>query len=51
MFTNALLQGDKVPITSLYGALQGLAELGPEVIRIFIIPQIKYIGRYIKFYL
>ncbi|XP_019867093.2 transcription initiation factor TFIID subunit 6-like [Aethina tumida] len=51
MFTNALLQGDKVPITSLYGALQGLAELGPEVIRIFIIPQIKYIGSKIETHL
>lgn len=44
MFTSALEQCDKIPLSSLYGALQGLSELGPEVIRIFILPLIKNIG-------
>lgn len=45
MFTNALQQ-DKVPLSSLYGALQGLSELGTEVTRIFIVPRIKMIGMF-----
>lgn len=45
MFTNALHQ-DKVALPSLYGALQGLSELGAEVTRIFILPKIKSIGLY-----
>ncbi|XP_050309389.1 transcription initiation factor TFIID subunit 6-like [Anthonomus grandis grandis] len=44
MFTNALQQSDKIPMSSLYGALQGLSELGTEVVRIFILPRIKIIG-------
>lgn len=44
MFTNALQQ-DKVPLSSLYGALEGLSELGPEVTRIFILPKVKHIGK------
>ncbi|KAJ8967338.1 hypothetical protein NQ317_007983 [Molorchus minor] len=44
IFTNALQQGEKVPLSSLYGALQGLSELGTEVVRIFILPKIKSIG-------
>lgn len=44
MFTNALQQ-DKVPLSSLYGALEGLSELGPEVTRIFILPKVKNIGK------
>lgn len=50
MFTNALQQ-DKVPLSSLYGALEGLSELGPEVTRIFILPKVKNIGKFsITFY-
>lgn len=45
MFTNALSQGDKMPLSSLYGALQALSELGPEVVRIFILPRVKMIGK------
>lgn len=45
MFCNALQQGDKVPLSSLYGALQGLSELGADVVRIFILPKIKIIGK------
>lgn len=44
MFTNALQQGEKIPLSSLYGALQGLSELGSEVTRIFILPRIRNIG-------
>ncbi|XP_072393317.1 transcription initiation factor TFIID subunit 6 isoform X1 [Diabrotica undecimpunctata] len=50
MFTNALQQ-DKVPLSSLYGALQGLSELGAEVTRIFILPKVKNIGNRIEGYL
>lgn len=46
MFTNALQQCDKIPLSSLYGALQGLSELGPEVTRIFILPKIRGIGTF-----
>lgn len=35
---------DKVHLPSLYGALTGLSELGPEVIKVFIIPQLKFIS-------
>ncbi|CAG9862733.1 unnamed protein product [Phyllotreta striolata] len=47
MFTNALQQ-EKVALSSLYGALQGLSELGAEVIRIFILPRVKSIGQRIE---
>ncbi|XP_023012182.2 TBP-associated factor 6 [Leptinotarsa decemlineata] len=50
MFTNALQQ-DKVPLSSLYGALQGLSELGTEVTRIFILPKIKAIGARVESHL
>lgn len=51
MFCNALQQGDKVPLSSLYGALQGLSELGADVVRIFILPKIKIIGARIETHL
>lgn len=51
MFTNALNQGDKVPLSSLYGALEGLSELGAEVIRIFILPKLKIVGARIETHL
>lgn len=51
MFTNALNQGEKVPLSSLYGALEGLSELGAEVIRIFILPKLKAIGARIEAHL
>ncbi|KAJ8920590.1 hypothetical protein NQ315_004729 [Exocentrus adspersus] len=51
MFCNALNQADKVPLSSLYGALQGLSELGTEVARIFILPKIKVIGARIESHL
>lgn len=48
MFSNALKQGDKLALSSLYGALEGLSELGPEVIKAFIVPRVKSIGRVLK---
>lgn len=50
MFSQAL-QGDKSPLSSLYGAIEGLSELGPEVIKVFVIPKIKYISSRIEQYL
>ncbi|XP_044752034.1 transcription initiation factor TFIID subunit 6 [Coccinella septempunctata] len=50
MFTNALNQGDKMPLSSLYGALQALSELGPEVVRIFILPRVKMIAARLEQY-
>lgn len=37
------LQGEK-PLSSLYGAIQGLSELGPEVVKVLILPKIKALG-------
>ncbi|KAK9872277.1 hypothetical protein WA026_017082 [Henosepilachna vigintioctopunctata] len=51
MFTNALNQGDKMPLSSMYGALQALSELGPEVVRIFVLPRVKIIGSCIEHHL
>ncbi|KAF5307737.1 hypothetical protein FQR65_LT06608 [Abscondita terminalis] len=51
MFTNSLQQGDKLPLSSLYGALHGLSELGTEVIKTFILPRIKAIGARIEVHL
>lgn len=45
MFSDALQQGEKLPLSSLYGALAGLSELGTEVIKTFILPRIKSIGK------
>lgn len=49
MFSNAIQQGDKLALSSLYGALEGLSELGPEVIKTFILHRTRSIGNY--FYL
>lgn len=45
----AALKEDKVPLPSVYGALTGLGELGPEVIRVFVVPKIKQIGTRLEF--
>lgn len=50
MFSNSLQQGDKLPLSSLYGALEGLSELGPEVIKTFILPRLKSIGLCFKLF-
>ena len=43
MFSNGLAS-EKAPLVSHYGALAGLQELGTEVIKTFIIPNIKAIS-------
>lgn len=43
LFSRAL-EGNKAPLASLYGALQGLSELGSEVVKVIIFPRLKTIG-------
>lgn len=38
------LQGDKASLSSLYGAIQGLSELGTDVIKVLILPKIRSLG-------
>jgi len=45
------LANEKAPLASFYGALVGLSELGPEVIKAFFIPKIRAIGERIEPYL
>ncbi|KAJ1528842.1 hypothetical protein ONE63_007216 [Megalurothrips usitatus] len=47
MFSTAL-QDDKTPLASLYGAVEGLSEIGTEVIKVFVLPRIKYLGERIE---
>nr|CAD7405324.1 unnamed protein product [Timema cristinae] len=47
MFSSAL-QGDKTLLSSLYGAIEGLSELGTEVIKVFILPRVKNISERIE---
>lgn len=42
------LQNDKAYLSSLYGAITGLSELGSEVIKVFIIPRLKFISERIE---
>lgn len=42
------LDNDKLPLSSQYGALSSLCELGPEVQRAFILKRLKIIGEKIK---
>ena len=39
MFSDAL-KSDKTPLVSCYGAVEGLVELGPEVIKSVVLPQL-----------
>jgi transcription initiation factor TFIID subunit 6 len=43
LFSNAL-QNEKTQLSSLYGAVAGLSELGTEVIKVFIVPRLKFIS-------
>lgn len=43
LFSTAL-QNEKTHLSSLYGAIAGLSELGSEVIKVFIIPRLKFIS-------
>ncbi|XP_055376975.1 transcription initiation factor TFIID subunit 6 [Condylostylus longicornis] len=50
IFSTAL-QNDKTHLSSLYGAIAGLSELGGEVIKVFIIPRLKFISERIESHL
>ncbi|XP_048481833.1 transcription initiation factor TFIID subunit 6 isoform X3 [Plutella xylostella] len=41
---SATKDSEKTPLASLYGAIQGLAELGPEVVKVFILPRVRWLG-------
>uniref|UniRef100_A0A182QAX3 Transcription initiation factor TFIID subunit 6 n=1 Tax=Anopheles farauti TaxID=69004 RepID=A0A182QAX3_9DIPT len=45
---SAALQNDKTHLSSMYGALEGLSELGTEVIKVFIIPRLKFISERVE---
>lgn len=47
LFSSALMN-EKTPLSSLYGSLAGLSELGSEVIKVFIIPRIKFVSERIE---
>lgn len=40
----SMKESEKTPLASLYGAIQGLSELGPEVIKVFILPRVRWLG-------
>lgn len=42
------LQNEKAYLSSLYGAIMGLSELGGEVIKVFVIPRLKFISERIE---
>ncbi|KAK2719318.1 transcription initiation factor TFIID subunit 6-like [Artemia franciscana] len=39
-----VLTVDKTPLTTLYGAIVGLCEMGPEVIKAMLLPSLKMVG-------
>lgn len=43
IFCTALIN-EKSPLSSVYGSIVGLCELGPEVIKTFVIPKLKDVG-------
>ncbi|XP_034110964.1 transcription initiation factor TFIID subunit 6 isoform X2 [Drosophila sulfurigaster albostrigata] len=47
IFSKAL-QNDMTHLSSLYGSIEGLAELGGEVVKVFIIPRLKFISERIE---
>lgn len=47
MFSRALAN-EKMPLASHYGAISGLSELGPEVVRTFVMPRVKSIGERLR---
>ncbi|XP_022823284.1 transcription initiation factor TFIID subunit 6 isoform X2 [Spodoptera litura] len=44
----SMKESEKTPLASLYGAVQGLAELGPEVIKVFILPRVRWLGERVE---
>ncbi|KAE8751016.1 hypothetical protein FOCC_FOCC002101 [Frankliniella occidentalis] len=47
MFSQALHE-EKTPLASLYGAVEGLSEIGPEVVKVFVLPRMKYLAERIE---
>lgn len=43
LFSSAL-QNEKTQLSSLYGAVAGLSELGAEVIKVFIVPRLRFVS-------
>lgn len=43
------VRSEKAALATIYGALSGLGELGPEVINSFVIPNLKMIGERVRF--
>lgn len=43
LFSNAIVN-EKTQLSSFYGAIAGLVELGTEVIKVFIVPRLKFIS-------
>ncbi|XP_021926044.1 transcription initiation factor TFIID subunit 6 isoform X2 [Zootermopsis nevadensis] len=43
MFSQAL-RDEKMQLASLYGAIEGLSELGTEVVKVFILPRVKHVA-------
>ncbi|XP_063372926.1 transcription initiation factor TFIID subunit 6-like isoform X2 [Cydia amplana] len=41
-------ESEKTPLASLYGAIQGLAELGPEVVKVLILPRVRWLGERVE---
>ncbi|CAH0722699.1 unnamed protein product, partial [Brenthis ino] len=44
----SMKESEKTPLASLYGAVQGLAELGPEVVKVFILPRVRWLGERVE---
>lgn len=38
------MQNEKTHLSSLYGAIAGLSEIGTEVTKVFIVPRLKFIS-------
>ncbi|XP_069687413.1 transcription initiation factor TFIID subunit 6 isoform X1 [Periplaneta americana] len=47
MFSQAL-RDEKMQLASLYGAIEGLSELGTEVVKVFILPRVKQVAERIE---
>lgn len=43
IFGSALVN-EKAPLSSVYGSIVGLSELGPEVLKTFVLPRLKDVG-------
>lgn len=44
----SMKESEKTPLASLYGAVQGLAELGPEVVKVLIVPRVRWLGERVE---